>query len=82
LVAKERARAAYDTLVASVSPDFSGSAVAQYAALEKAIAVSAKQAKSLADTIPALKASAASVFKRWTKDLESFGNTRLRQRSQ
>lgn len=82
LVAKERARAAYDTLVASVSPDFSGSAVAQYAELEKAIDVSEKQAKALAETIPALKASAASVFERWTKDLESFGNTRMRQRSQ
>lgn len=82
LVAKERARSAYDTLVASVSPEFSGSAVAQYAELEKAIEVSEKQAKALADTIPALKSSAASVFERWTKDLESFGNTRMRQRSQ
>jgi len=82
VVSKERARAAYDTLVASVSPEFSGSAVTQYAELEKSIEVSQKQAKSLAETIPALKASAAGVFERWTRDLESFGNTRMRQRSQ
>lgn len=82
LVAKERAREAYQTLVESVAPQFSGDAVKQFELLEKSIEDSAKQAKTLAATVPALKSAASVVFERWTKDLESFGNTRMRQRSQ
>lgn len=82
LVAKERARAAYDTLAATVAPDFDGEALKQFEQLEKSIEDSEKQAQALGETVPALKSAANSVFERWTKDLESFGNTRMRQRSQ
>lgn len=82
LVAKERARAAYDALVATVAPDFEGEAVKQFEQLEKSIEDSQKQGQALAATVPALKSAANSVFERWTKDLEGFGNTRMRQRSQ
>lgn len=82
LVAKERARAAYDTLSDAVAPDFRADAVKQFEQLEKSIEESKKQARALAATVPALKSAANSVFERWTKDLESFGNTRMRQRSQ
>lgn len=82
LVAKERAHTAYDTLQVTVAPDFRGDAVAQYKELKGSIDASKKQAKTLADTVPALKQSANVVFERWTKDLDSFGNTRMRQRSQ
>jgi len=82
LVAKERARAAYDTLRQTVAPEFDGDAVEQYKLLVDAIDESKKQSKTLGDSVPPLKHSATIVFERWTKDLEEFGNTRMRQRSQ
>lgn len=82
LVAKERAREAYQTLVETVAPQFDGDAVKQFELLETSIEESQKQAKTLAATVPALKSAAGVVFERWTKDLENFGNTRMRQRSQ
>jgi hypothetical protein len=82
LVAKERAHAAFDMLQQTVAPSFKGDAVEQFKGLGAAIEASEKQSKTLGDTVPALKSAANVVFERWTKDLESFGNTRMRQRSQ
>jgi hypothetical protein len=82
LVAKERAHGAYGLLQQTVAPNFRGNAVEQFKSLTESIKASEKQSKTLADTVPALKSAANVVFERWTKDLENFGNTRMRQRSQ
>lgn len=82
LVSKERAHAAYGALQTIVGPDFDGDAIAAHAELEQQIEASKDQGKKLAATVVPLERSADGVFERWTADLESFGNTKLRQHSQ
>ncbi len=82
LVSKERADAALETLRVLVAPEFRGDAMSTHAALLDAIKLSDVQADRLRASVEPMKKLAESVFERWTKDLESFGNTSMRQRSQ
>jgi len=82
VVSKEKARAALDQLDAICSPGFAGNAKESYALLIECIDGSEKQARQLRASIEPMRLSAESVFRQWTADLEHFGSTRMRQRSQ
>lgn len=82
LVSKEVAHTALAKLQAIVAPEFAGDATKSYAALITDVERSEKQAATLLESVTPMTDSAETVFRRWTGDLESFGNTRLRQRSQ
>lgn len=82
LVGKESAHTALAKLETLVSPSFSGDAAKSYAALVTDIERSERQAKTLLQSVAPMSESAEALFHRWTLDLESFGNTRMRQRSQ
>jgi cell pole-organizing protein PopZ len=81
-VAKDRARGALVQLTTLVSPNFAGDATKAFATLKEAIETSDKQTLDFRRSIGPMSESAESVFARWTSDLEGFGNTRMRQRSQ
>lgn len=82
LVSKEVAHTALAKLQALVQPEFAGDATKGFAALITDVERSKDQAAALLDSVTPMTESAETVFRRWTGDLESFGNTRLRQRSQ
>ncbi len=82
VLSKEKAHAALDALRSIVAPNFQGDAVAAYAHLMGTLDQSDEQALKLAGCIEPLKQTAASVFQEWTQNLESFGNTKMRQQSQ
>jgi hypothetical protein len=82
VVSKEKSRAALEVLSQLCSPDFSGDAGATYAQLVTAIEQSEEQAHTLAGNIGPMNMAADELFERWTLDLEAFGNSRMRQRSQ
>ena len=82
VVAKERVHSALDGLHALVAPEFHGDAVAAHAELQESIEQSLDQAKKLAASVQPLRRTGEAVFAQWTEDLESFGNTSMRQRSQ
>lgn len=82
VVSKEMARAAFDQLDVLCSPSFAGEAKDAYAQLLERIENSEKQARTFRASIEPMRMSAESVFRTWTADLERFGNTRMRQRSQ
>jgi hypothetical protein len=82
VVSKEASRAALDQLDAICSPTFAGDAKDGYAQLLDKIQTSEKQARKLRGSMEPMRMSAESVFRQWTADLESFGSTRMRQRSQ
>ncbi len=82
LVSKERAHAGLETLRVLVAPEFRGDAVSTHAALLDAIELSDDQADRLRASVEPMKKVAESVFEKWTADLESFGGTSMRQRSQ
>ena len=79
---KETARTAFEQLDALCSPGFAGEAKDAYAQLIELIEGSEKQARQLRASIEPMKMSAESVFRQWTADLDAFGNTRMRQRSE
>ena len=79
---KVKARAAIDSLDAICSPDFTGDAKEAYAHLLDCIDASDRQASRLRASIEPMRLSAESDFRQWTADLEAFGSTRMRQRSQ
>ncbi|MBL8856976.1 MAG: DUF2959 family protein [Planctomycetes bacterium] len=81
-VAREKARASLSELTALVSPNFSGDATKQFATFKQSIEDSVRQATELRKSVRPMTESAATVFGRWTQDLEAFGNTKMRQRSQ
>lgn len=81
-VAKDKARGALAQLTTLVSPNFAGDATKTFAGLKDAIETSDRQTLDFRRSIGPMSASAESVFSRWTSDLEGFGNTRMRQRSQ
>jgi hypothetical protein len=81
-VAKEKAHGALAALTNLVSPNFTGDAAKAYASLKQSIDDSEKQTLELRRSLPVMSDSAESVFRRWSADLEAFGNTRMRQRSQ
>lgn len=81
-VAKDKARAALVELTTLVSPNFTGDATKTFGVFQEAIESSEQQTLAFRNSIGPMKESAESVFLRWTSDLESFGNSRMRQRSQ
>ncbi|MFN0009629.1 MAG: DUF2959 family protein [Planctomycetota bacterium] len=82
VVSKEMTHGALDQLDAICSPSFAGDAKESYAQLLDRIESSEKQARQLRASIEPMRLSAESVFRQWTADLEAFGSTRMRQRSQ
>src|SRR5439155_11571604 len=81
-VAKQKAHAALQQLSVLVSPSFTGDAAKPYAALKAGIEQSEQQTLELHHGMSPMSEAAESVFRRWSSDLEAFGNTRMRQRSQ
>ena len=81
-MAKEQARAALQQLSALISPKFAGDAAKAYATLREGIEQSERQTLELRRSLPRMSDAAEGVFRRWASDLEAFGNTRMRQRSQ
>ncbi len=82
VLSKEKAHAALDALRSIVAPNFQGDAVAAYAHLMGTLDQSDMQAKKLTGCVEPLKQTATQVFQEWTQNLESFGNTKMRQHSQ
>lgn len=81
-VAKSAARAALDGLCVVVSPSFQGDAASAFAKFIAACEASEQQGEALRDAAEPMQDAAAELFHRWTKDMEAFGNSRMRQRSQ
>lgn len=81
-VAKDAVHAALDELCRIVSPGFQGDAAAEFAKFIAASERSEEQGETLRDVTEPMQEAASDVFQRWTKDMEAFGNSRLRQRSQ
>lgn len=82
VVSKEMTHGALDQLDAICSPSFAGDAKEAYGQLLDRIESSEKQARQLKASIEPMRLSAESVFRQWATDLDAFGNTRMRQRSQ
>ena len=82
LVSREKASAAFDALGTVVAPDFKGDPMLVFADLVKRIDESKAQAEKFEHSVEPMKSTADEVFQAWTKDLEKFGNTNLRQQSQ
>ena len=82
VLAKERTHETLDALEALTAKGFDGDPVAAHAELVQSIDKSEDQAESLDQSIRRMKQTADKVYKAWMNDLESFGNTKLRQRSQ
>ncbi len=71
-----------DKLQQVVAPKAGGDVTVAFGDFTRAIEASEKQAKSLHDGGESMKRAAASLFEQWTRDLESFSNDRMRERSQ
>jgi ElaB/YqjD/DUF883 family membrane-anchored ribosome-binding protein len=82
VVSKEATHAALEQLELLTSPVFSGDAKLTFTRLVELTEDCEKQADALRSAVRPMSDSAESVFRQWASDLESFGNTRLRQRSQ
>jgi hypothetical protein len=82
VLGKERSRAAYESLRSICAPDFQGDPLAAHAKLSESIAQSQQQAAALGNALKPAKSAADSVFRQWMADLEQFGNTKMRKRSQ
>jgi hypothetical protein len=81
-MAKEKAHTALQKLSMLVSPKFAGDAAKTYAEVRDSIKQSEQQSAELRRSLSPMSDTAESVFRRWATDLEAFGNTRMRQRSQ
>jgi hypothetical protein len=81
-LAKDKAHAALQHLTTLVSPKFTGDATKAYEMLVVGITESEEQTLALRNSVEPMAEAAESVFSRWAADLEAFGNTRMRQRSQ
>jgi hypothetical protein len=82
VLAKERSHEALSALQVLAAPGFRGDPVAAHATLVESIEHSETQAKKLDGSIRRMKDTADEAFRDWLADLESFGNTKMRQRSQ
>jgi hypothetical protein len=82
VVAREKASAAFDAFGQIVAPNFEGEPMAAFNDLVMKIKASKDQAQKLENCVLPMKETAETVFLSWTKDLEKFGNTNLRQASQ
>ncbi len=81
-VAKESAHSALNELCTLVSPGFQGDAAMAFAKFIAASETSEEQGENLRDSVDPMRDAADDLFRRWTKDMEAFGNSRMRQRSQ
>lgn len=81
-VAKESAHSALNELCTLVSPGFKGDAAMAFAKFVAASDASEEQGETLRDSVEPMRDAADALFRRWTKDMEAFGNSRMRQRSQ
>ncbi len=81
-VAKDSVHAALSELCTLVSPGFKGDAATEFAKFLAASEASEDQAETLRDITEPMQDAADELFQRWTKDMEAFGNSRMRQRSQ
>jgi len=81
-VAKGAAHETLQELCTIVSPNFRGDAAAEFAKFLAASERSEEQAEVLRQVAAPMQESADELFHRWTKDMEAFGNSRMRQRSQ
>lgn len=81
-VAKEAAHETLQELCTIVSPNFRGDAAAEFAKFLAASERSEEQAEVLREVAAPMQEAADELFHRWTKDMEAFGNSRMRQRSQ
>lgn len=81
-VAKDAAHAVLSDLCALVSPSFKGDAAPAFAEFLESAELSEQQGEVLAKSVEPMQRAADELFHRWTKDLENFGNTRMRTRSQ
>jgi hypothetical protein len=81
-VAKDAAHAAMSDLITLVSPGFQGDAAKAFAKYVASMEASEEQGETLRDATEPMADTAEDLFHRWTKDMESFGNSRMRQRSQ
>jgi len=81
-IAKDSVHAALTDLCTLVSPGFKGDAATEFAKFLAASEASEEQAEKLRDITDPMQDSASKLFQRWTKDMEAFGNSRMRQRSQ
>ena len=81
-VAKDRALTAIEGLRALLAPEFRGDPASAHAQFVAAVEQSTDQAEALRDSVQPLRRTGEAVFKRWTEDLEAFGNISMRQRSQ
>jgi hypothetical protein len=82
VVSKEASQAPLDKLSALCATDFAGDAKEAYTKLLAALDLSQKQARKLRESVEPMQQSADSIFRQWTTDLQAFGNSRMRQRSQ
>jgi hypothetical protein len=82
VLTKERAHEAHEALSVIVAAGFKGDPVAAHAKLVESLERSEEQAKKLDASVHRMQKTADQVFHAWLTDLESFGNTKLRQRSQ
>lgn len=81
-VSRDKAREALQNLTVLVAPNFAGDATKTFATLQQSIEASEHETLEFRRSITPMSQTAESVFGRWTADLEQFGNTRMRQRSQ
>lgn len=81
-LAKESAHSALTELCTLVSPGFKGDAATAFAKFIAASEASEEQGETLRDSVEPMRDAADGLFRRWTKDMEAFGNSRMRQRSQ
>lgn len=82
VLAQEKARTALESLRALAEPEFRGDAKAAHQKLTASIQQSKSQAQRLGACIAPMRSSAEALFANWTADLESFGNSKVRLRSQ
>lgn len=82
VLAKERSHETLSALEALTEKGFDGDPVVAHAKLVDSIEQSEDQAESLDQSVRRMKQTAEKVYKAWMADLEEFGNTKLRERSQ
>ena len=82
VVSKEAARNALNEISGLCSPDFGGNPEEAYAAFVEKIETSEKQAQALHQSVEPMTQTAEAIFAKWAADLQQFGNTTMRQRSQ
>lgn len=81
-LSRDKTDKAFAALQTLTKPDFRGDAVLAHAELMRAVDLAEKQAKDLKASVKMMKESAAPVFTRWTRDIETISSADLKKRSQ